>query len=50
MMKVVRGLKDDVDYVEFLAQLEGITSVNPITLEEMSPTGVKWYEQLNPCC
>ncbi|XP_021944128.2 uncharacterized protein LOC110842654 [Folsomia candida] len=47
---VVRGLKDDVDYVEFLAQLEGITSVNPITLEEMSPTGVKWYEQLNPCC
>jgi len=47
---VIRGLKNDVDYVEFLAQIEGIISVNPITLEEMSPTGVKWYKELNPMC
>jgi hypothetical protein len=33
-----------------LAELDAITYVNPITLEEMSPTGVKWYEELNPVC
>ncbi|CAL8106536.1 unnamed protein product [Orchesella dallaii] len=47
---VIRGGKTDVDYVEFLAQLDALTYVDPITLEEMSPTGVEWYKRMNPCC
>jgi len=39
-----------VDYVEFLSQIDAIIYVNPITLEEMSPTGVEWYKQDNPVC
>lgn len=46
----MRGNKVDVDYVEFLAQLDALYYIDPITLEEMSPTGVEWYKRLNPCC
>lgn len=44
--EVIRGRQRDVDYVEFLTTLSGITYVDPITLEEQSPTGVEWVKQI----
>ena len=50
MNQVIRGGKQDIDYVEFLTCLDGITYVDPHTLEELSPTGVEWYKELHSVC